>query len=345
MAFAMLRIEHGGMITVRPKQPIDSNKILFFFIVVLLSNFNRIQAAPLMKATVTETKNIGLYMPENGKERPALKNDSVKGADILRTGERSLAELEFEDQSITRLGSQSIYSFNPKTREFFVNEGLALISMPKGKGGGRIITSAVTAAIEGTTVIAEDIKSLSNGNDGQPRRGAKIIFIEGHGRIFSADGSQSIKISAGQMIIQYKDDPKLAELQEIDLNTIVNHSAIFNGFSKPLPLQAEIESAVVEQQILLKKGLIGSQGVTIHGRGNAVHEISQIDLPEVDEPKWTASESGESMEINRTLHDSEDGEGHGGDDGPSGGPGADDDPDVDPDSHDPDSDPDVKPDK
>jgi hypothetical protein len=142
-------------------------------------------AAPLSSAKVTETKNVVQYKPTTAEERAAQLGDVLKGTDVLRTGERSLAELEFDDKTITRLGSKSVFTFEPTNREFRLDKGLALICMPKGSGGGRIVTSAITAAIEGTTVIVLGI--------------GKIIFLEGFGTVTTADGKQSKPIKGGQI--------------------------------------------------------------------------------------------------------------------------------------------------
>src|ERR1017187_5185968 len=74
-------------------------------------------ATPLSSARVTEAKHDVLYKGETAGERAAKLDDVVRGADVLRTGERSLAEIEFDDKTITRLGSKSVFSFNAEARE------------------------------------------------------------------------------------------------------------------------------------------------------------------------------------------------------------------------------------
>ena len=92
-------------------------------------------AAPLSSATVTEMKNDVRFKATTTEERSAKLQDTIAGADVLRTGERSLAEIEFNDKTLTRLGSKSVFSFEPANREFRVDKGLALICLPKGTGG------------------------------------------------------------------------------------------------------------------------------------------------------------------------------------------------------------------
>lgn len=209
-------------------------------------------AAPLTRATVTETKNEVVYKPGTGAERPAKVADVVQGADVLRTGERSLAEIEFPDKTITRLGSKSVFTFTAGVREFHPGKGTTLIYMPKGMGGGRIVTSAITAAIEGTTVIVQEIELPPAAGQTEPRLVSKVIFLEGTGRV-SLTHPQAVcpvndrKIGPGQMITHSSDQPCLDPIQDVDLDVLLKRSAIITGFSKPLPSLSLMEAAMAAQ--------------------------------------------------------------------------------------------------
>lgn len=226
-----------------------------------------VSAAPLTSATVTETKNDVRFKPATAAERSAKLKDTVTGADTLRTGERSLAELEFNDQTITRLGSMSVFTFAANTREFRVGQGLSLICVPKGAGGGKIVTAAITAAIEGTTVLAEQF-SVPGKKAGDPQRVAgKFIFLEGRGVVSTPDGRQQKKINAGQMILHVEGDPKLADPQDIDLAALVADSGILNRFARPLPTQAAIQAAIDQQRGELRRGALAPGRFFVRGRG------------------------------------------------------------------------------
>jgi hypothetical protein len=210
------------------------------------------EAAPLASAMVTETKNEVLYKPAGGAERAAKVNDVVQGADVLRTGERSLAEIEFSDKTITRLGSKSVFTFSAGTREFHPGNGTTLIYVPKGLGGGRIVTTAITAAIEGTTVIVEETERPPAPGQTAPRLLCKMIFLEGTGNVTLTHQRavcpvSNRRIGAGQMIAQFADEPCLAPIQDIDLDLLVKRSAIVTGFSAPLPSMSLIGAQVTVQ--------------------------------------------------------------------------------------------------
>jgi len=210
------------------------------------------QAAPLTSATVTETKNEVLYKPAGGGERSAKVNDVVQGADVLRTGERSLAEIEFSDKTITRLGSKSVFTFSTGTREFHPGKGTTLIYVPEGSGGGRIVTTAITAAIEGTTVIVEETERPPAPGQTTPRLLCKMVFLEGTGNVTlthqrAACPISNRRIAPGQMIAQFADEPCLAPIEDIDLDLLVKRSPMVKGFSKPLPSLALIDAQVAVQ--------------------------------------------------------------------------------------------------
>ncbi|MCX6900674.1 MAG: FecR family protein [Verrucomicrobia bacterium] len=148
-----------------------------------------IHAKPLGNATVTQVNNDVRFKPTTGNERPAKAKDIVKGSDTLRTGQKSQAEIEFEDRTITRLGSNSTFTFDPDKREFQLKRGLLLFDMPKGAGGGKIITPAGTAAIEGTAGIVSY------------RSAPKIICLAGVINVLNPNGQLMAKVMPGQLFI------------------------------------------------------------------------------------------------------------------------------------------------
>ncbi len=146
-------------------------------------------AKPLGQATVTETNNDVRYQAANSTERAAKLKDVVRGADMLRTGQKSQAEIEFEDSTITRLGSNSLFTFDPSKREFELREGVLLFDMQKGSGGGSIRTGGITAAIEGTAGMVI-------------RRGPpQVICLAGLIRILDAQGKLLGQLRPGDTFV------------------------------------------------------------------------------------------------------------------------------------------------
>src|SRR5258708_4829760 len=109
----------------------------------------------LKEARVTEVVKDVKLLPGQGQPRPATLSDNVRGDTAVRTGVDSRAELTFADLTIARLGANTIFSFNESSRTVDLGNGAILLRVPKGSGGAKVQTAAVTAAITGTTVIVE----------------------------------------------------------------------------------------------------------------------------------------------------------------------------------------------
>ena len=112
----------------------------------------------------------------------------MRNGTAVRTGVESRAELTFTDQTLARLGANTIFSFNKGTRNLELGGGAMLLRVPKDAGGAQINTAAVTAAITGTTVMLEY----------HPNAFIKFIILEGTGRIFRNDHvGESVALHAG----------------------------------------------------------------------------------------------------------------------------------------------------
>ena len=220
-------------------------------------------AGVLTSARVVEIRNDVRYQPSDAAERAAQVTDMVRETDVLRTGERSLAELEFNDKTITRLGSMTVFSFNRETREFRAGKGTMLICVPKGMGGGRIVTSAITAAIQGTTVVTQEIEVPGTGG-GKPRTLSQVIFLEGNGTVYRTGdpGRTGAPIGAGQMIAQFTDSRGLGHVQHVDVGALTRNSRIVHGFASALPSLPIIETVVNQQQVDIQHGDLQQTGGT-----------------------------------------------------------------------------------
>ncbi len=112
-------------------------------------------AAVLKQAEVTAVINDVKIVDPAAGERKAKAQDVIAGERGVKTGIQSRAELLFQDKTLTRLGANSVFSFNEGTREMELEHGTMLLQCPKGVGGAKIRTAAVTAAITGTTILLE----------------------------------------------------------------------------------------------------------------------------------------------------------------------------------------------
>src|SRR5262249_39482598 len=71
----------------------------------------------------------------NASPRPAAVNDNVRQGTAVQTGVRSRSELTFKDQTITRLGEQTIFSVGEGPRTIDLGSGQFLLLCAKKRGG------------------------------------------------------------------------------------------------------------------------------------------------------------------------------------------------------------------
>src|SRR4029077_12559998 len=95
------------------------------------------------------------------------------------------------DLTISRLGENTIFSFNRAGRSVRLDSGSILLYVKKNSSGAEISTKAVTVGISGTTLIV----------DSTPKDGDNLIVLEGGARMTLKNHSdQSSFIQGGQML-------------------------------------------------------------------------------------------------------------------------------------------------
>lgn len=195
---------------------------------ISLSGISR--SATLTSAEVTVTVN-QVALVNSGQKRAASVGDTLSGQSELETGAKSRAELVFNDQTIARLGANSVFSFSKGTRDMELNGGVILLQVPKGAGGARVETASVTAAVTGTTIAVE----YSPPSDGFPGK-IKIFVLEGTLRAFlKAVPGESMLLEAGQMIELEPDANRLPEARVFDIGRLVETAGLLSDQFGELP--------------------------------------------------------------------------------------------------------------
>src|SRR5436305_1678881 len=235
-------------------------------------------ASPLTSAEVTKIINrVSVIEPAKG-DRPAVQRDVIKDNLALQTGARSRSELLFQDNTLTRIGAETFFSFKTGTRDMTLEKGSMLLQVPKGLGGAQIHTAAVTAAITGTTIMMEY----------SPRQYIKVLVLEGSLRL-SRNGSfgDSLVLHPGKMVIMRPDAKKIPDPIDIDLAEIVRTSTLVNfPGSKVLPSMPLIQAAITDQAKAVAKGtLVPTNLVMGHGtkvvlasNDQLAKTVGQVDL-------------------------------------------------------------------
>src|SRR2546421_10694309 len=114
-----------------------------------------VSQTPAPEGRVTSIFHDVQVLPTQADARPAAINDKIDEGSALRTGHDSRSELTFADLTITRLGANTIFSFNKAGRSVRLDSGAILLYARKNSGPAQVSTKAVTVGITGTTVIVE----------------------------------------------------------------------------------------------------------------------------------------------------------------------------------------------
>lgn len=226
-------------------------------------------AGPLTSAEVTKIINrVSVLEPEKGA-RPAVVRDVIKDDRGLQTGAKSRSELLFQDNTLTRIGAETFFSFKTGTRDLTLEKGSLLLQVPHGLGGAKIHTAAVTAAITGTTIMMEY----------QPAKYLKVLVLEGSLRL-SQNGhlGNAIVLRPGKMVIMPPNAKDIPEPIDVDLGEIVRTSTLVNfpgaGILPSMPL---IDAAIKEQAREMTKGTLVATNLVM-GRGTNVILASKDQL-------------------------------------------------------------------
>jgi hypothetical protein len=207
-------------------------------------------AAVFGEANFTQVINTVSVTPPGGAARAADVHGILKAEEVLKTGQQSRAEIQFPDQTLTRIGANAVFSFEPGTREIQLQSGTVLFHSPTGKGGGTVKTAGASAGVLGTTIL---VSTTSNG-------GFKMIVLEGKGKARLANGKTRI-LNAGQLVFILPNSPDFGPVLNIELAAMVRGSALVNGFSAPLASLPKIEAAIAKQEKQMAQGTLKQTGL------------------------------------------------------------------------------------
>jgi hypothetical protein len=236
------------------------------FATVCLSN--TVQAGPLSEARVTKIINeVSVVDPATGSRKAELQQ-VIKEELGLKTGIKSRSELVFQDNTLTRIGPESYFSFKAGTRDMSLEKGTMLLQVPKGLGGAKIRTAAVTAAITGTTIMMEY----------RPKQSIKVLVLEGSLRL-SVNGKlgEALTLRPGQMVMMPADAKRIPAPVDVDLAQVMKTSSLVNmsGGAAALPSAALIRQEIAAQAKAKDDRTLAATNLVVNGAGTDVRVISE----------------------------------------------------------------------
>jgi hypothetical protein len=190
------------------------------------------------QARVTEVIHDVRLLGAQAAGKPATVNDTVHEGTAVRTGTDSRAELTFLDQTLTRLGANTVFSFGATARTYDLGSGAILMSAPKAAGTVKITTAVATCAVSGFTMIMERHANAWN----------KFIVLHGDGS-FTLKGipGDPCQLHTGQMVVFPPHPTHCPPVLNIDMEKLLN-GKFFKGFKGPLPELTLILADIQNQQ-------------------------------------------------------------------------------------------------
>jgi hypothetical protein len=218
---------------------------------------NGLAGAPQTAQVTMIIHEVRLLGP-NTDPRPASLNDSMSDGTSVRTGLESGAELTFTDQSVARLGSNSVFSFKNGTRNLNLDAGVMLLQIPKTARGAKLQTDGVAAAITGTTVMFECYPTVY-----------KFLVLAGTGRLYRPGHlGDSVLVRAGQMVIGAPNTP-LSDPVDFDIERFLKTSRFMIDFP-PLRSESLMASESQKQQRAKSRKVLIDTNMVIFGAGTSV---------------------------------------------------------------------------
>ena len=197
----------------------DIPKILFA-IVVTLGLARLAVAAEQKDARVTQVVRDVNLLTSRAAARPAALNDAVHEGTAVRTGSESRAELTFADQTLTRLGANTVFSFGQGGKNIELSSGAMLMCVAV-----KVNTAAATAAVTGFSMLVE----------AHSKSWTKFIVLEGEACIKlkgQGAGEPCMKLHPGEMLILPPGTRSFTEKQHVNLKKVVQTAGLIKGLGK-----------------------------------------------------------------------------------------------------------------
>src|SRR3954464_2703654 len=239
----------------------DMRKSTLFLLATLPVSASLLSAGPLTEAHVTKIiQDVRVTDPAKGTHAAAI-NERIAEEIGLKTGIKSRSELLFQDNTLTRIGPETSFSFTAGTRDLTLRQGTVLIQVPKGLGGAKIRTAAVTAAITGTTIMIQYT----------PAKQIKVLVLEGSLRLFVTNTpGKSVLLRPGQMVRMRPDAKRIPEPVTVDLRHVMRTSSLVKMARKgesDLPSTELIAKEIAQQDHERTTGLLTATNFVSAGFG------------------------------------------------------------------------------
>jgi hypothetical protein len=204
----------------------------------------------LTRATIAALRNQVRFVARNQAARAARVADVMTPGDAIATAANSQADLRFNDNSLARLGAQTVFRFAAGTRTVDLTRGTALMLIQPGSGGTTLRTPNGAAGIRGSAIFCRY----------NPQTDTTLFgaLTDSGIEVFNRDGTQRLELKGGQMAVLV--EGRIDRVYNIDLNSFYETSSLVEGLDltnpsaegdKRLnPVRSEVSEALAEQSPL-----------------------------------------------------------------------------------------------
>ena len=194
-------------------------------------------ALDFSQGRVTQVVQDVKVLPSGAAARPAAVNETVHQGSAVQTGTQSRSEVTFQDQTITRLGENTVFTVGQGARTVELGSGQFLLYVPKKAGGAKVKMGSVTAAITGTTVM---------GNV-DPSGIVEFTVLEGSACMHLDKSGQAIYVQAGQKVVYDPIARRFENPVDVDIQEQLS-SPLVKDFRR-LP-----SAGLIDQEIAIQRG-------------------------------------------------------------------------------------------
>jgi len=230
--------------------------------------------ADLSQAVVEKKVNVVTIAPSlSGAPQPAGAGTVILPDNVVRTGTASRALLQFVDLTQARLGGNSTFSWDAKTRAMDFKQGAVLISKPTDSGPIELRSGSVAGSITGSTVFVSTMPTDAGKRGPKEKRTTTIIgMLEGkiHGGSHWTDSAgrehtTSFHLGPGDMLVARPDGvPRTAQF---DIPRFVKTSPLVK--MGPLPNAASLDRSIADYQSDEQRGFIEKTNVMVSTKPRA----------------------------------------------------------------------------
>jgi hypothetical protein len=203
-------------------------------------------AVPLTESTFTEIiKEANVVAATTKAVTRAVTNQVFRAPDLVRTGPNSRLEMTAPDKTITRIGENSVFTFEEGERSIRLEKGSVLFHPPAGVGGGKVKYGGTAAAVLGTTMVCAV----------GPGGVFNIVVLEGEALVTLANG-KSVQVGPGQTVNVSSGGDSFSPVMAVHLGQFASHLVLIRGFSNPLSSMSLIQAAIEQQNADVAAGKV-----------------------------------------------------------------------------------------